>query len=80
MPGHWGELNDLEIVPLHYALSLQAIGKLTWQTWCCKPGADFLLIDSERLTLEMRNLEMNKEMVYTILTTLYFKKMSYIAS
>ena len=32
---------------MHYALSLQAIGELSWQTWCCKPGADFLLFDSD---------------------------------
>ena len=48
----------MEIVPLHYALSLQAIGKLTWQTWCCKPGADFLLIDSET---NLRNEELGNE-------------------
>ena len=44
---------------MHYALSLQAIGELSWQTWCCKPGADFLLIDSDP-----GNLEMNKYGVY----------------
>ena len=48
----------MEIVPLHYALSLQAIGELIWQTWCCKPGADFLLIDSET---NLRNEELGNE-------------------
>ena len=48
----------MEIVPLHYALSLQAIGELSWQTWCRKPGADFLLIDSET---NLRNEELGNE-------------------
>ena len=44
----------VEIVPLHYVLSLQ----LSCQTWCCKPGADFLLIDSET---NLRNEELGNE-------------------
>ena len=51
---------------MHYALSLQAIGELSWQTWCCKPGAANLVLTFYLLTqtLRMGNLEMNKYGVY----------------
>ena len=56
----------MELVPLHYAFSLQAIGELSWQTWCCKPGAANLVLTFYLLTqtLRMGNLEMNKYGVY----------------
>ena len=48
---------------MHYALSLQAIGELSWQTWCCKPGAANLVLTFYLLTQTLRNGELGNEQV-----------------
>ena len=45
-------------MPLHYALSLQAIGELSWQ-----PGAANLVLTFYLLTQTLRNGELGNEQV-----------------
>ena len=54
---------EVEIVQWHYALSLQAIGELLWQTWRCKPCAANLVLAFYLLTQTLRNGELGNEQV-----------------